>query len=252
MHFWPQLRRNLVGLVISLSLSSAGCVTTHTGEPVTAAGTNIKVSCVERTSIAKDFFRYVTCTLENDGDDFADLGVASVAPKNVDGVKVSTAAEIKSFEEAFAFERVKDNYNAAVIAGSLVGAGLAIAILGGKTGSLVGPPLMIGASSSELGRDWVDEVDVARNGDYRFSANHLLGPNFSLPPRSFVRRGILLQAKQENFHVACLNVCLSSPSPGCFDVPVQNWQARWGGSCAVPDITATPLTAPHHAKRSDG
>ena len=72
-----------------------------------------------------------------------------------------------------------------------------------------------------------DGYDNAQGNNYEFAQHHLLGPEFEVPPASFVRKTILIQSDENSAFKAwpdTVELCFTKPENQC--TTMKFWNPR--------------------------
>lgn len=210
-----------VGFLLALlspTLTSTGCVTTHVGNTYSFAQTQIVVSCANDSNIRHDHIKSITCTIENTGDTWANVKISEFnnKPRTNDlQYQALTPNRIQSFLTAYNFEVKKNNHNANMIFSGLV---IGSAIIASANDINTSQALMGAGIAGAMSTTTMRERQNGMALEYGYGEEHLLGPLFELPPTSFVRKTILLEPAESGKKSSApklFEVCFEQPTSEC-------------------------------------
>jgi len=196
---------------------NSACVSTHYGHEYGFAENQLVISCSKDHSISHAQIKSISCAFENTGSSWLDVKVSKFQPHPHDGVKalvVLPPERIESFITAYKFQVAKTEHNTGLLLAGLV--------LGSAVASNSGNP---GVSAATLGGavalgSYVGARDAYNEGNVpilKYGAAHILGPSFELPPKSFVRKKLLIESFAPNPMFAwpkTIELCLVGSAAG--------------------------------------
>jgi hypothetical protein len=204
----------LAALLIALTF---GCVSTHYGHEYEFAGAPLTVSCSKDYSISHPTIKSVSCVFENTGNSWIEAKVDSFVPhphRGAGDIAVLNPQRIDSFLSAYRFQAAKDGHNTGLLLAGLV---IGSAVASGSGNSGVGAAALGGAVAVSAATGLRDSFNDGNGAQFQFGDNHVLGPAFEVPPKSFVRRSILLQTEAESPAFAwpeTIDLCLAADKDG--------------------------------------
>lgn len=215
-HIWARF------LVVSVFLTS--CVTTHVGEELTTASGDLTVSCERRSNFAKRPFFFYSCAIENKRRfgwiDFEVASVRFLPDPSASNARISTAGDIGALAQAIRYAADKEQYNADLaLAGAVVG-GLVVAGLGGRDAATAGLAVAGLASGAQAASAISRAHSRAQNPGLSYSEEHLLGEGIRIPPRSFMRKFIVVETLTEEWAPKTIEICLKAPTNECLAIPI--------------------------------
>lgn len=204
-----------------LLVLTTGCVTTHSGKEYEVAKSSLVVSCDRDHSISHAIIKSVTCTFENTGATWLMVETESIALKAQYSLvehRVLSPNRINSFLTAYRFETEKSQHNTGLLLAGLV-VGSAALSAGGHDGAAA-----VALGSVVLSSAYTGGNEAYYNGqglNFRYGDLHVLGPAFELPPKSFLRKRILMESSASHERAAWpdeLRLCLVQPARECADM----------------------------------
>jgi hypothetical protein len=212
------MRHIFIGIAVILSTS---CVTTHYGDEYSSNDGQLVFSCAKDDSIDHPYIKSISCAIENTGATWKTVKIDSFTAKSIDdknNLTLLSAERIQSFLAANRFESEKNRYNTDMILTGLVVTS-AIASVSGDS-SIHNAGLITGLGTITAGAiiEAKDDYNNALGNRYEFAQHHLLGPEFEVPPASFVRKTILIQSVGDSDFKAwpkTVELCFSKPESQC-------------------------------------
>ena len=193
------------------------CVTTHVGNEYKFAEQKLIVSCGNDSRIHHDYVKSITCTIQNTGDTWVTTRFSefrSLTTAEQSSYEILSPAKIKSFTAAYNFEESKERFNTQMILAGLIIGSAVIASAGDYNASST---LLSAGLAGAVSGEFIEEQEKAMGIQYEFGDQHLLGPAFELPPDSFVRKTILIGARNSKPGAWPdeIELCLAEPVAEC-------------------------------------
>ena len=202
-----------------VATATFGCITTHHGYPTSSTDKGLLVSCGLDSHLSYKHYQMLNCTFENAEPSWKVVEVASVEIHSQEtSLKVSAPMEIKDYLAAYRFERRKSDYNTNLVLAGLVVAG---AVASRSTSSYVraaGHVSALGAGSTLIGGGLYKAHAAAQ---YSYGDEHILGGEFRIPAKMFVRKNILVERFSTGHDATQAKVCLARPSSECFKIDMR-------------------------------
>ena len=178
------------GLIFGLT---TGCVSTHYGHEYRFLDEQLTVSCAKDHGIDHDLVKGISCAFENTGDTWRTVKVHSFTPlaaKGAEPAEVLSPDKVEHFLAAYRFEAEKYKHNMDMIMLGLVVAGVVV----GSSGHDAPGMAMMAAGAAGGGITAAKDAHLVGHGiNYTYGNTHLLGPDFVVPPKSFVRKIVLIE-----------------------------------------------------------
>lgn len=204
----------LAALLVALTF---GCVSTHYGHEYEFDGSPLTVSCSKDYSISHPSIKSVSCVFENTGNSWVEAKVSRFVPHPHQGageLTVLSPQRLNTFLSAYRFQAAKDQHNTGLLLAGLV---IGSAVASGSGNGGVGAAALGGAVAVSAATGLRDSFNEGNGAQFQFGSNHVLGPEFEVPPKSFVRKSILLQTQAESPAFAwpeTLDLCLAGDKEG--------------------------------------
>jgi hypothetical protein len=219
------MRTTFIGLTAILMTS---CVTTHHGQEYRLNNGKLVYSCTRDESINNPYIKSISCAIENTGATWMSVKIGSFAANSIDSrnnLTVLSAERIQNFLAAQQFETDKNSYNTNLILTGLVVTSAFASVSGNS--SIQNPGLFTGLGTVATGAimEANESYNNAQGNLYEFAQHHLLGPEFEVPPASFVRKTILIQSDlASDFKAWPKNVelCFIKPESQCTTMEFRN------------------------------
>jgi len=201
-----------------------GCVTTHYGHKYISNNGLLTYSCAKDRSVNHPFIKSISCAIENTSQSWVNVQVESFSPQTTAPNKkfvVLKPEQIKNFMAAHQFELHKNDYNSNfILAGLVIGGAIASGSANSNIGT-AGLATAAGAVVTGATLETIKEYRSALGNKYQFGQHHLLGATFELPPASFVRKTILIEASGDSASPAwpsTIEICFSQPEEQCSEI----------------------------------
>jgi hypothetical protein len=221
------MRIIFIGIAAILTTS---CVTTHYGHEYQLNSGQLVYSCTKDDSINHPYIKSISCAIENTGSTWTSVRIGSFAAKSIDNknnLTVLSAERIQNFLAAHRFEIEKNRYNSDMILTGLVMTSAIASVSGNSSIHNAGLATGLGTITAGAIMEAKDVYNNAQGNSYEFAQHHLLGPEFEIPPASFVRKTILIQSDNDSEFKAWPNtveLCFTRPENQC--TTMEFWNPR--------------------------
>lgn len=214
---------NLVKAVLVLGLLVSGCVTTHYGRESNVAEGKLHVSCSNLQWIT-DQFASVSCSFENMTNEWVNVEVESVKIiRSKETIVPLSPSQTMAFAKAYQFEKDKNDSNTGLALSAVMVGGLVVAGASGNSHvATAGAGAALGAAGYTVGKKIAEDI---HNIQYaRYSEDHILGGETSIPAKLFVRKAAVFQISDPSVafeasapaaRQARLEICFKTPKVEC-------------------------------------
>jgi|GEM_PF-2972069 len=183
-----------------LAMASTGCVSTHPGvmSKSSLKSSNLKVSVQDQENLSDKYYMFLEYTFENTSPEWFDIKVSSLGFHKAN-TEILVNDKLSAWIEGAELKLKKNNYNTAVLLGS-------IAAVGGIAGGLssdsnvqvagLGAALGAGVAASVIGvqqeRTRAGSGNKGLNQTVQVPKNHVFVP-FKVAPGSYVKRWVVVR-----------------------------------------------------------
>lgn len=178
------------------------CATTHPGYVAESAQKDLVVSVSKNTQLSDKFYYFLEFTMENQTDKWLDTQAVQVTFAD-ENSEILEGSKLSSWIEGAELKLQKNNYNRALLLGSMATIGGVAAGMSNDTNvQRAGVAVAAGslaASAAVVGKQGYDNVNSGvkgLNGTVKVPSTHILVPT-KVPPQSFVRRWVVIEAPKQ-------------------------------------------------------